>query len=106
MPAGSRKQIENVMRSMTSRKRAKAVVSPQFPFLFPPALVCFLFPVCRRGKRETKAVSTATLPIMALVNCQGNEAARIALRFPLFEHPSFPFLFPLHAEVVNETAST
>src|SRR6266550_6551555 len=82
MPAGSRKQIENGMSSMTTRKRAKAVISPQFPFLFPPALVRFLFPVCRRGKLETKAVSLGHFTYEDARKLQGNKAAENRSQFP------------------------
>src|SRR6266480_3296276 len=96
MPAGSRKQIENGMSSMTTRKRAKAMVSPQFPSLFPPALVCFLFPVCRRGKLETKAVSWVNFTYEDTRKRKGNKGVKTALSFHAVRPPLFPFLFPLH----------
>src|SRR6266480_3623254 len=105
MPAGSRKQIENGMSSMTTRKRAKAVISPQFPFLFPPALVCFLFPVSTRGKLETKAVSCAVLPMKTLGNVKETKAPQPPSVSLLFDALSFHFCFPWTLRALNENAS-
>ena len=65
----------------------KTLILPQFPFLFPWALVCFLFPRFRRGKLETKAVSWAVLPMKTLRKRQGNKAAENALSFPIVRGP-------------------
>ena len=75
----------------------KTLILPQFPFLFPWALVCFLFPGSRRGKLETKAVSWAILPMKTLGNCRETKEPKTALSFPIVRSPSFPFLFPLDA---------
>src|SRR6266516_4751782 len=97
MPAGSRKQIENGMSSMTARKRDKAMILPQFPFLFPSALVCFLFPVSRCWKLETKAVSWAVSPMRMLGNDRETKGPQTGLCFSIVRGPQFRFLFPLNA---------
>ena len=75
----------------------KTLIFPQFPFLFPWALVCFLFPVSRRGKLETKAVSWAVLPMKTLGNDRETKEPKTALSFHIVRGPQFPFLFPLDA---------
>ena len=82
------------------------MILPQFPFLFPSALVCFLFPGSRREKLETNAVSGAILPMKTLGNVRETKKLQTTFCFPIVRCPQFPFLFPFHAEVVNETAST
>ena len=96
------------MSSMTTQKRAhKAVILPQFPFLFLWASSVSCFPVFRRGKLETKAVSWAVLPMKTLGNCRETKEPKTALSFPVGPScPQFPFLFPLDALAVNENAST
>ena len=84
----------------------KTLILPQFPFLFPWALVCFLFLVSRRGKLETKAVSWAILPMRTLGNCRETKQPKTALSFHAVQPPLFPFLFPLDALAVNESAGT
>jgi hypothetical protein len=82
---------------MTTRKRAKVVILPQFPFLFPSALVCFLFPVSRRGKLETKVVSWAVLPMKMPLDSRETKALKNRLSFHDWRFHQFPFLFPFHA---------
>jgi len=72
---------------MTTRKRAKAVISPQFPFLFPPALVCFLFPVSRRGKLETKAVFWVHFTYEDTRKRKGNKGAKKPLLVSVLSVP-------------------
>jgi hypothetical protein len=89
---------------MTARKQAKAMILPQFPFLFPSALVCFLFPGSRREKLETKAVSWAVLPMKTLGNVTETKAPQTTFCFTVVRCPQFPFLFPLDALGLNENA--
>ena len=71
----------------------KTLILPQFPFLFPWALVCFLFLVSRRGKLETKAVSWAILPMRTLGNCRETKQPKTALSFQLSNRLCFHFCF-------------
>ena len=88
MPVDSRKQIENGMRLMTARKRAKAVSSPQFPFLFP--LDAFgrgmktraLRPPIQLGLSHWLGVRGRRKRVRALKNSSGSFAASIAAPSP------------------------
>ena len=71
----------------------KTLILPQFPFLFPWALVCFLFPRFRRGKLETKAVSWAVLPMKRLGNDRETKQPKTPSVSLLFDALSFHFCF-------------
>src|SRR5947208_3421860 len=94
MPADSRKQIENRMSSMTTRKGAKAVISSQFPFLFPPALVCFLSLDAENWKQ--RLFPESILPMKTLGNEAETREPKTSLSFHAVRPSLFPFLFPLH----------
>ena len=84
----------------------KTLILPQFPFLFPWALVCFLFPVSRRGKLETKAVSWAVLPMKTLGNAGKQRSRKPPSVSLLFDALSFHFCFLWTLWAWNENAST
>ena len=82
---------------MTASNEAKAMILPQFPFLFPSVLPCFLFPGPRREKLETKAVSWAVLPMKTLGNVRETKEPKPPSVSLVVRWPQFPFLFPLDA---------